>query len=115
MSVKAAWLLTTDLVSELECKSPSSSMPIYVNRSFWSDLKKTNLIDWIFDPKGISQSMLGTHPVYDDPKAPDYTCSQDIVDYYWAKKGGYAVVSPVDCGCRLNGAHELYCEKWQPY
>jgi hypothetical protein len=115
MTIKATWLLTTDLVSELSCKCHSHTMPIYVNLQFWDDLNSESLVDWVTDSNGNSQAMVSTHPVYSDSRAPDYGCTQDIIDYYWSRSV-VGVSAVEDCGCRLgNGAHELYCEKWEAY
>ncbi len=120
MTINAKWLLTSNLDAEVTQVSNRPDLPIYVNDSFWDDLKKTNLIDWHPDGKGNWASVVGTHPVWGDPKAPDYKCVQDIVDYYWLKcvgtSGKETKIAVVDtCNCTLVGAHELWCDKWEAY
>jgi hypothetical protein len=117
MSIKATWLSGVNLSNELDILSGKTTLPILANTLFWTDLKKSNLIDWEISSGGVRVCVVNTHPVYQDPNAPDYTCTQEIVDYYWSKHGSKlgSTPDPDVCQCNLGGVHEFWCDKWQPY
>lgn len=124
MTLKATWLLSTDLKKELYELSHKLSkftiVPIYANDDFYLDLKTCGLVDLNKDIYGNYYVVVGLHSVYRDNQAPDYSCSQDIVSYYIQQlfdldSAGGVGLSDLQCDCNLGGAHESWCDRWEAY